>query len=139
MLSEALAEFDQGWDIQLPPDVVRGMVKLQVSSVTVSVPDGSSSEVTVHARIRAHYYPDPGTTDLPAPVHGDVHAAFDVRMVQSPLGRQLVIQPSSEDSKIQFIAAPGTGLTAADESRIAARGPQVPSRSIDAAPCGPAG
>jgi peroxiredoxin len=119
-LSEALAEFDKGLDIQLPPDVVRGMAKVQVSSVTISIPEGSSSEVTLHARIRAHYYPDPGTTDLPAPVHGDLQATLDVRVVQSPLGRQLVIQPSSDDAKIQFIAAPGTGLTAIDQGRIAA-------------------
>jgi peroxiredoxin len=118
-LSEALAEFDKGLDIQLPPDVVRGMAKVQVSSITITIPDGSSSEVTLHARIRAHYYPDLSTTDLPAPLHGDLNATLDVRMVQSPWGRQLLVQPSSDDAKIKFIAAPGTGLTAFDQTRIA--------------------
>src|SRR5687767_8332087 len=114
LLSEALVGFDRDWVVQFPPDVVRGRVKLQVSSVTVAVPDGSSSEITVQARVRAHYYPDPGTTDLPAPVHGEIRAAFEVRKVQSPsYGARLEIQPSSQDSKIQFVAAPGTGLTAA--------------------------
>ena len=91
--------------------MVRGRAKVQVSTVTITVPDGSSSEVTVHARVRAHYYPDPGTTDLPAPIHGEVSAAFDVRRVQSSSGTRLLIRPSSQDAKIQFIAAPGTGLS----------------------------
>ena len=120
MLSDAFEGFDQNWEIEYPPDVVRGLVKLQVSSVTITVPDGSSSEVTVHARVRAHYYPDPNTTDMPAPVHGDVRATFDVRTVQSQSRTRLLIQPSPQDSKIQFVAAPGTGLNAADEYRIAA-------------------
>jgi peroxiredoxin len=119
-LADALAEFDKGLDIHVPPEVVRGVAKVQVSSLAISVPNGSTSEITLHARVRAHYYPDPGTTDLPAPVHGDLHATLDVRVMQTPLGRQLVIQPSSDDSKIQFVAVPGTGLTAVDQSRIAA-------------------
>ena len=119
-LEEALAKFDKGLDIEITPAVVRGIAKVQVSSLTITVPEGSSTEVTLHARVRAHYYPDTGTTDLPAPVHGDLNATLDVRVVQNPLGRQLVIRPSSDDSKIQFVAAPGTGLTATDQSRIAA-------------------
>jgi peroxiredoxin len=119
MLTDAFAKFDQNWEVELPPDVVRGLAKFQVSSVNISVPSGSSSEVTVHARIRAHYYPDPGTTILPAPVHGDLQIAFDVRKVRFHSGMRLVIQPSSQDSKIQFTAASGTGLDAVEQSRIA--------------------
>src|SRR5438046_508185 len=57
---------------------------------------------------------------LPAPVHGDLHIGFDVHKVQSHSGMRLVIQPSSQDSKIQFTAASGTGLDAVEQSRIAA-------------------
>jgi hypothetical protein len=120
MLTDAFAKFDQDLQVQLPPEVVRGLAKFQVSSVNIAVPAGSSSEVTVHARIRAHYYPDPDTIVLPAPVHGDLQIAFDVHKVQSHSGMKLVIRPSSEDSKIQFAAAPGTGLDALQQSRIAA-------------------
>ena len=91
--------------------MVRGRAKLQVATVTITVPDGSSSEVTVRAHVRAHYYPDPGTSDLPAPIHGEVSAAFDVRKVPSSSGTRLLIRPSSQDANIQFIAAPGTGLS----------------------------
>ena len=120
MLSDALAGFDEDWEVELPPDVVRGLAKVQVSSVTMTVPDGSSSEVIVNASIRAHYYPDPGTTVIPTHAHGDLRIAFDVRRVQRPSGIRLLIQPSSQDSKIQFTAAPGTGLDAAAQNRIAA-------------------
>jgi peroxiredoxin len=120
-LSDALAEFDRGFDVELTPQVVRGMAKVQVSSLKITVPNASSSEVALHARVRAHYYPDPGTADLPAPVHGDLHATLDVRVVQAPTGAQLVIHPSSDDSKIQFVAVPGSGLTAADQSTLAAQ------------------
>jgi hypothetical protein len=110
MLSDAFAGFYQV--IELPPDVVRGTVKLQVSSPAITVPEGSSSEITVHARIRAHYYPDSSTTHLPSPIHGEVRAAFDVRKVQSGSGTRLLIRPSTEDAKIQFMAfMAGTGLT----------------------------
>jgi peroxiredoxin len=120
MLTDAFAKYDQDLQVEWPPDVVRGLVKFQVSSVTITVPGGSSSEVTVHASIRAHYYPDPDTTILPAPVHGDLHIGFDVHKVGSHSGTKLVIRPSSDDSKIQFTAAAGTGLDAVEQSRIAA-------------------
>jgi peroxiredoxin len=124
MLADAFVGFDRDWVIQLPPDppdVVRGRAKLQVATITITVPDGSSSEVTVRAHVRARYYPDPGTSELPAPIHGEVSAGFDVRKVPSSSGTRLLIRPSSQDAKIQFIAAPGTGLSAADENRIAAQ------------------
>jgi peroxiredoxin len=119
VLADAFAAFVDDLVIQLPPDVVRGRAKLQVSSLTITVPSGSSTEITAHAHVRAQYYPDPATTDLPAPVHGEVRATFDVRRDPYPRGRRLLIRPSAQDAKIQFIAAPGTGLTSTDESRIA--------------------
>ncbi len=103
------------------PAPVRGTAWLQLSSVSVSVPPGSTSEVTTHAQVRARYVPDADTTDLPAPIHGEVQAAFDVRQAPSATGRRLVIQATSQDSKIQFIAAPGTGLSASDVASISAQ------------------
>ena len=116
--SDAFVRFDQDWVIELPPDVVRGRVKLQVGSVSITVPAGSSTEVTIHAGVRAQYYPDPGAGEMPQPVHGEVHAAFDITKVPHGTGRRLLIRISAQDNKIHFIAAPGSGLIAADESRI---------------------
>ncbi len=122
MLTDAFAALRASWTVQdpPPPDLVRGLVKLQLSSVTVAVPDGSSSEVTVTAAIRARYYPDPGATDLPAPIHGTVQAAFSVRKISTASGPKLLILPSTQDAKIQFIAAPGSGLSAADQNTLSA-------------------
>lgn len=119
MLSEALATFYENWSHTFEQVPVRGTVKAQLSIVTIAVPDGSSSEVTVNARVRAHYYPDPDTTDLPAPINGEVQAAFEVRKVQTPSGTRLLIRPASEDAKIRFVAVlTGTGLTPADSERL---------------------
>jgi hypothetical protein len=130
MLSDAFATFDRDWVVVFPPEaVIRGMAKLQVSNATITVPQGSSSEIVVNVGIRAQYYPDSGTADLPAPIHGDVHATFEVRKVlffPFPFGSgakllrpRLVISPSSQDWKIQFTAAAGSGLSAGDENALA--------------------
>jgi peroxiredoxin len=104
-------------------DTVRGRVKVSLSSPTLSAADGSMSEVTLRASVRAHYDPDPGTTRLAAPehaVHGEVRAAFELRLGSSATGRRLSIEPSREDRKIQFTAAPGTRLSAEETARISA-------------------
>src|SRR5262245_32368251 len=55
---------------------VRGIVKAQLSTVSVSFPEGSTSEVTVRCQVRALYIPDTGTAELPAPLHGEVQVTF---------------------------------------------------------------
>jgi peroxiredoxin len=118
-LAEAFRTFEETPRPEVLPDVVRGSVKVQLSSVTISVAEGSTSEVTVHAQIRADYSPDPRTTDLPAPIHGEVRAAFEVHPTQTPSGRQLLIEPSPQDNKIQFFSAPGVGFLSPDQIKIA--------------------
>ena len=118
-LTDAFAGLDQIVVAEDPPDGVRGTVKLQLGTVDISVPSGSSSEVTVHANVRGHYYPDPNTAQMPTPIHGDVQAAFDVRTVLSSWGTRLLVTPTAQDNKIQFTPAAGSGLSAIDVSRIA--------------------
>jgi peroxiredoxin len=118
-LAEAFRAFEETPHPEVLPDAVRGTVKVQLSSVTISVAEGSTSEVTVHAQIRADYSPDSGTTDLPAPLHGEVRAAFEVHPTQTPSGRQLLIEPSPQDGKIQFVSAPGVGFISPDQIKIA--------------------
>lgn len=120
MFEDAFDGFDRDWQLELPPDVVRGRAKLQVSSIAITLPAGSSTEVVIRAMVRAQYYPDPGTTELPESVHGEVRATFDVRQTPHGSGRRLLIRPSASDAKIDFIAAPGSGLTPSAVSRIAA-------------------
>ncbi len=120
MLTDAFAALRAGWG-NIPPVVgtVSGTFNLQASNVTVTVPNGSSSEIDVNVEIRAVYYPDSGTMDLPAPIHGNVQAAFEVSTVyRRRFGIRLLITPSSDNSKIQFIAAPGSGLSLGDQNTL---------------------
>jgi peroxiredoxin len=120
-LSDAFKDLDGIVVLEDPPDVVHGRAELQLSPVAITIPPGSTSEVNVQAHVRGRYFPDAGTTDLAAPIHGEVNAAFDVRKVQTSAGRRLLIQPTSQDSKIQFTQAPGSGLSAVEVNKIAAQ------------------
>lgn len=120
-----------------PPVEVRGRVKLQISSPTISATNGSTSEVTLHADVRAHLDPDPDTNDVAAPghpVHGEVRAAFDLAVTSSGGGKKLSVHPSSQDSRIQFIAAPGTHLTAGEVTRISSEVRKVVRESFTPLP-----
>lgn len=100
------------------PETFVGRVQLQLSTLRLSIPEGSPSRLTVHAHIRARYFPSPNTPDLPSPIHGEVRAGFEVKTVTSLGRRRLVIRPSSNDADITFTAAPGSSLTAPDVSRV---------------------
>ncbi len=156
LLTDALADLGKGPALEIPPNVIRGLAKIQVSTLTLSAPPGSTSEVTVHADVRAHYYPDAGTTSLPAPIHGHVEVVFEIQIVPSSSGPdigflmapapgflgdtlfgssgKLVVRPSSDDSKIRFVAAPGSGLSAVEESRISAEMRKVVRHGIELLP-----
>lgn len=123
-----------GQVLEIPPEIVRGTARVQISTLSISLPPGSTSEITVHAHVRAHYTPDPGTTDLPQPVHGEVQATFEVRSVPHGGGRRLLIRPSTQDSKIVFHPAPGSGLGAVEASRISAEIRKVVRNSIELLP-----
>lgn len=117
-----------------PPEVVRGTAALQLSTVRLSVPEGSSSEVTVHADVRAHYEPDPGTASLPAAVNGEVRAVYEVRKVVASGKTKLLIRPSPQDQKIEFIPAQGSGLTNIEASLIAVQVRKVLREGISLLP-----
>jgi peroxiredoxin len=122
MLADFFSKLGEIVVTEPPPGTVRGTVKVQLASAWLSLPSGSTSEITAHVNIRAHYYPDADTDPMPEPVHGEVQATFEVRQQTIPhSGRRLLVQPSSQDSKIQFVTAPGTGLSAADVARISAQ------------------
>ncbi len=155
-LTDAIADLGKRPVLEIPPNVIRGLARIQVSSVKLSTPPGSTSEVTVHAGVRAHYYPDAGTTSLPPPIHGDVEVVFEIHIVPPSGGAEigilmapapgflgdalfgssgkLVVRPSSDDSKIRFTAAPGSGLSAVEESRISAEMRKVVRHGIELLP-----
>lgn len=99
----------------------RGVVQVQISNPTVSIPPGSAASVVVHAMIRCHYAPDSGSAPLPEPLHGEVRALYTVTPRTLPDGRRVLrVQLSAQDADIQFIPAAGT-LTGADVNTVVAQ------------------
>jgi peroxiredoxin len=104
-----------------PGPVFRGTARVQLASPTVSVSGSSGTEIIVHVWVRAHYIPDAGTSVLPGPIHGEVKAAFDVRHLPAPGGgARLHVTASTDDGKISFTPAAGSGLNAVEASRLSA-------------------
>ncbi|MEZ0277084.1 MAG: TlpA family protein disulfide reductase [Roseimicrobium sp.] len=120
--------------VEDPPAVIRGRARIQISTLQVSFPEGSSTEVILHAYARAHYYPDKDTGELPKPVHGEVQATFEIKTLPYGGGRRLFIKPSSQDSKIRFIADPASGINNAQATVIAAQIRKVVRESIELLP-----
>jgi peroxiredoxin len=119
MYRDAWIDIDSGL-FELPPTgAVRGRADLQISTPTISLSSRTASQVTVHAYVRAHFEPDPGGPSLPDPIHGEVRAVYTLQPKTLPDGRRVLrVQVSNEDSDIQFIAVPSTGMTAADVNEI---------------------
>jgi peroxiredoxin len=121
-------KFEQAWhDLDsaafqpAPAGAVRGRADVQVSAPRITVASGSASEVTVQAWIRARFFPD-STATLPAPIHGQLQALYVIKPRVLPDGRKVLrIEVTSDDNTIRFVAAPGSGLTGADEQAIASR------------------
>jgi peroxiredoxin len=96
--------------------VIRGTVKVQLSTLSVTFPDGTTSEATIRCQVRAFYMPDPGTAALPAPIHGEVQVGFIVKYKLT--GPMLEVAVTDDDSKILFAPDGGTSLTAPEASAI---------------------
>jgi peroxiredoxin len=108
-------------DFELEIIPVKGRADVQISSVRLEVASGATSEIAVHAEVRARYRPDPGTTPLPEFIHGSVRAVFKVRK-QTLLGKtRLLIQPSTVDDQIEFTAAAGSGLSSTQNAAVGAQ------------------
>lgn len=55
--------------------LVRGLVQAQLSTLSITFPKNTTSEVTAHCQIRALYIRDASTVSLPAPIHGQSRSA----------------------------------------------------------------
>jgi peroxiredoxin len=120
MFEEAWAGMDTARLEPVPAGSIRGVVQVQVSNPTISIPPGSAASVVVHAMIRCHYVPDSGSTPLPQPLHGEVRALYTVAPRTLPDGRRVLrVHISAQDADIQFIPAAGT-ITGADVNTVVA-------------------
>ncbi len=123
LIEEELSKLKKPRPGKQPSKKPRGRVKFHLSSPTLVLADGATSEATLRTDVRAHYDPDSGAGEIAAAdhaLHGEVRAAFELSVLSGASGRKLSVRPSSNDSKIRFNAASGTGLTTAEVSRISA-------------------
>jgi peroxiredoxin len=99
--------------------IVRGTIKAQLSTLSITFPEDTKSEVTVRCEIRAFYIPDLGTADLPAPIHGEVTVGFEANYhATGNNGPMLEVKVTNDDNKILFVPAPGTSLNALEANQI---------------------
>lgn len=117
-LNDAVKQAHQAQAEFTTPGGVRGTAQVQVCTPRVTFPAGSISEVTAHVELRANYVPDPGTLNLPEPVHGEVEITFKVQPGVADGVDVLDVQIPNDANKIQFKSAPGTGLDYKDVQTI---------------------
>ncbi len=105
----------------ITPVTPRGTAQVQLSTPTIFVPHGSTSEIVVSVQLRAHYIPDPDTPPLPAPIHGEIQATYFVELNTEDNKTVLEVKLTENDSQIQFSPAQLTNLSADDAGKIAAQ------------------
>jgi thiol-disulfide isomerase/thioredoxin len=122
---DSLVDLDSAWFDLATPGSVRGRVEVQISTPTISLPLGSTSEVIVSVVIRARYIPDPGAGPLPQPIHGEVQIAYQVRPKNVPDATRaggeridFVVDVPPQDGKIVF--KDFAGLAASDVATLTA-------------------
>jgi peroxiredoxin len=98
--------------------LVRGFVQAQLSTLSVTFPKDTTSEVTVHCQIRALYIRDASTVALPAPIHGEIRIGFEAHYQATGNGPLLKVNVTDDDNKIFFVPAAGTSLTTSEAKQI---------------------
>ena len=97
-----------------------GLAKVQTSTLTISLPEGSTSEITVHCRMRAIYTPDPGTAALPDNLHGEVKVNFVVHTTPASgyNPARLEVRVVQDKNKVLFVPETSTNISAAEAKRV---------------------
>jgi peroxiredoxin len=117
---DSLVDLDSVWFDVPTPGSVRGRAEVQISTPTISLAPGSTSEVIVTVAIRARYIPDPGAGPLPQPIHGEVQVAYQTRPTKLAGGKPaLVVEVPAENSKIIYKDL--AGLPAVDVDTLTTR------------------
>ncbi len=114
-LNEMVAELK---DELVTPEAPRGTAQVQLSTPTIEIPHGSTSEMVASVQLRVNYIPDPDTVRLPEPIHGELRLRFFVNV--KTLGDKTVLEEklTGSNNEIQFVSAPGTGLSVQDTALI---------------------
>jgi peroxiredoxin len=115
------AEYRRLGRFHIGPGTIRGTAQVQVSTPRISFVPGATSKASAHVVIRANYIPDPDTDPLPAPIHGEVVATYELEVKTLGDVNVLDVSVTNDNNLIQFLPAAGTSLTNADAAVIASQ------------------
>ena len=103
------------------PSAVQGIIEVQVSTPTITLVANSSTRVTAHFEIMAHYIADDPASTLPEFVHGELQVTFSV--LQQAAGNKnslLTMDIQAANLEVNFIPDAGLPLSAQDLAIITA-------------------
>ncbi len=103
------------------PSAVQGIIEVQVSTPTITLVSNSSTQVTAHYEIMAHYIADDLASTVPEFVHGELQVTFSV-LQQATGGNNslLTMDIQAANLEVNFIPDAGLPLSAQDLAIITA-------------------
>src|SRR5271157_5026207 len=107
--------------IVLNPSAVQGIIEVQVSTPTITLVANSSTRVTAHYEIMAHYIADDPASTVPEFVHGELQVTFSV--LQQAAGSKnslLTMDIQAANLEVNFIPDAGLPVSAQDLAIITA-------------------
>ena len=100
---------------------LKGHLQFQVSTPSITVPsDSDGSRVTVSTEIYAWYQEARGSEAAPEFSHGKLSLTTGIVLVRCGEETLVEVDLRSDDVEVAFAAAPGSGMTPADEARVQA-------------------
>jgi peroxiredoxin len=89
----------------LPHSHLQGVAQAQLSAPTMGVPDDSGTNVELRMRMRARYFPDPGTRGMPEFSRGEIRITVRVDQVASQVGNVIDIDLKADSVDLEFTPA----------------------------------
>ena len=103
------------------PSAVVGIIEVQVSTPTITLVSNSSTRVTAHFEIMAHYIADDPASTVPEFVHGELQVTFSI-LQQAAGGNNslLTMDIQAANLEVSFIPDAGLPVSAQDLAIITA-------------------
>ncbi len=87
------------------PSHLSGKAQVQLSPLTVAVPDSKGADLSVSLQLMSRYFPDPHTSPLAEFIRGEVQITAAVSQVASQVGNTLDIDFKADSAVINFAPA----------------------------------
>ena len=91
------------------PSAVQGIIEVQVSTPTITLVANSSTRVTAHYEIMAHYIADDPASTVPEFVHGELQVTFSI-LQQAAGGNNSLLTMDIQAANLEVNFIPDAGL-----------------------------